>query len=414
MQWLFKCRLRRASQCAIAELAGAEQRQQEATARELAHLSETSCSAIQLGTTEWKQSVRLPAKDIANHSLIVGASGSGKSFMALNLICQMLDQLANSQAVTFGILDAKGELFERALSYVYAFLYRMKPDERERFKKRIVTIDFANPESLTPYNILAQQRHLADEIMVANRIDTISEQFAGLSEMSVRMKMILKYFLLLMTEFKLPLPMFETLCNDPVLLQGLVERSTSLQVKDYFLYPFDDESKATLLALRQRLESLFISESVRLSLLATTVPDFTQLQDKGAIILINTAGHNISRGVSQLLQNLLLSDLKQSVFRRTNPEQRVVWFLDEAQEIYKSRVNKEHMVDLLTMARSFGSFFSLITQSLTSAVRDTDVLNSILTNVRWLVMLRSTLRDAELIAPGLALTGRLTKSLYEK
>lgn len=105
----------------------------------------------------------------------------------------------------------------------------------------------------------------------------------------------------------------------------------------------------------------------------------------------------------------MLSDLRQSVFRRTNPRQRVVWFFDEAQDIYKSRVNREHMVDLLAMSRSFGSFFTLITQSLTSAVRDADVLNSILTNVRWLVMLRSTLRDAELLAPGLALTGRLTK-----
>jgi hypothetical protein len=64
------------------------------------------------------------------------------------------------------------------------------------------------------------------------------------------------------------------------------------------------------------------------------------------------------------------------------------------------------------MARSFGSFFALITQSLTSAVRDADVLNSILTNVRWLVMLRSTLRDGELIAPAMRLTGRMAKPEY--
>jgi hypothetical protein len=197
----------------------------------------------------------------------------------------------------------------------------------------------------------------------------------------------------------------------PVLLKGLVEHSANLPVQDYFRHRFDDESNATLLALKQRLESLFISESVRLSLSAPTAPDFTALQDSGSLILINTAGRNISRGVSQLLQNLLLSDIKQSVFRRANAPQKVVWFFDEAQEIYKSRVNKEHMVDLLTMARSFGSYFTLITQSLTSAVRDPDVLNSILTNVRWLVMLRSTLRDAELLAPGIALTGQYPHSL---
>jgi hypothetical protein len=67
------------------------------------------------------------------------------------------------------------------------------------------------------------------------------------------------------------------------------------------------------------------------------------------------------------------------------------------------------MTDLLTMARSFGSYFVLLTQSLTSAVRDADNLNSLLANVRWIVMLRSTLRDAELIAPGIAVTGALHK-----
>src|SRR5205823_635755 len=107
---------------------------------------QTEGAAIELGTTEWKQPVKLSAKDIANHSLIVGASGSGKSFLALSLICQLLEQFKSSNAITFGILDAKGELFERALSYVYAFLYRLKTEDRVRFKKRVVTIDFANPE----------------------------------------------------------------------------------------------------------------------------------------------------------------------------------------------------------------------------------------------------------------------------
>jgi hypothetical protein len=126
-------------------------------------------------------------------------------------------------------------------------------------------------------------------------------------------------------------------------------------------------------------------------------------------VLINTAGPNINRGVSELLQGLILSDIKQSVFRRANPARKFLWCFDEAQNLYKSPANRGHMVDLLTMARSFGSFFVLLTQSLTSAVHDQDVLNSILANVRWLIMLRSTLRDANLIAPAIHLTGRQPK-----
>ena len=186
--------------------------------------------------------------------------------------------------------------------------------------------------------------------MVAGRTDTISEQFSGLSEMSVRMKMILKYFFLLLAEFDLPLSFFERLCIDPLLLNALVERSHNPQLKDYFLSRFDDESKSTLLALRQRIDALLISEGVRLSLSAPSAPDFAALQDQDSIILINTAGHNITRGISELLQGLILSDIKQSVFRRTNQKQKFIWFFDEAQNLYKTSANREHMVDLLTMA----------------------------------------------------------------
>jgi hypothetical protein len=409
IQRLLRKTIQRETKLALQDLSGNARRQQEAITRELLKLTEGVESSIQFGTTNNGQSVALRPNDFASHAVIGGASGSGKSFLVLNFICQLLNLFLPLLTINFAILDPKRELFEKTLEYVYALLYRLEPEERELFKKKIVIIDFADTENVASYNILSRQPHQADEIMIANRLDTLGEQFAGLSEFSVRMRLILKYFLLLMTEFNLPLPFFERLCTDPLLLQALVARSTNPQVKNYFLHRFDDESKATLLAVRQRIDSLFVSEGVRLSLSAATAPDFTDFQDTGAIILITTAGRGISRGVSQMLQSLLLSDIKQSVFRRGNPQQKTLWFIDEAQEVYKSSVNKEIMVDLLTMARSFGSYLCLVTQSLTSAIRDADVLNSINANIRWAVMLRSTLRDAELIAPGIPLTGRIAK-----
>jgi hypothetical protein len=410
-QKLFKKRLRRETEGAIKSLMGASCRKQKELTKELANLNKEASAKILFGRASGEQTVELPVEKIMAHGLTVGASGAGKSYFALSVMTQLLS-LSSSSPVSWACLDAKGELFERAIQYLYAHLYRLSPKERESLKKRIVIVDFSNADLITPYNILARQKYLPDEAMVANRIDTISEQFSGLSDMSVRMKMILKYFFLLMAEFDLPLTSFEKLCLDPVLLTSLVEKSQNIQTKEYFLHRFDDESKSTLLALRQRIDSLLISEGVRLSLSASSAPDFATLQDQGSIILINTAGPSITRGVSELLQSLILSDIKQSVFRRSNPDHRFIWFLDEAQNLYKTAVNREHMADLLTMARSFGSFFVLLTQSLTSAVRNQDILNSILANVRWVVMLRSTLRDAEILTPSIPLTGTLTKAKH--
>jgi len=391
-------------------------RRERKVAKALANLSGGVSQSIILGVTDEGQRLELPLDKLWTHGLVLGASGAGKSYTilwilsrALQLISQSLNSSVAAPVPAFGLLDAKGELFEHAIRYLYAYLYRLEPTAREALNKKIVLIDFSNSEFIAPYNILAHREYLSDELMVADRIDTISEQFSGLSEMSVRMKMIAKYFFLLMAEFDLPLTFFERLCLDNMLLQALVEKSENAQVQDYFLHRFEDESRSTLLALRQRVDSIQVSESVRLSLSASSVPNFTALQDQGCLILINTAGRNITRGISQMLQSLTLSDIKQSIFRRTNFKQKFLWTLDETQEVLKTSTNREHMVDLLTMSRSFGSFFVLLTQSLTSAVRDSDILNSIMSNVRWIVMLRSTLRDAELIAPAIPLTGTLHK-----
>ena len=409
VQRLFKRKLSLDTAQSLDALAQVNHHRQEKLSEALAKLAPHGEQSISFGTAAWGQNASLSVDKALTHGLVLGASGAGKSFVALSLISQMLALTATKNDFSFAILDAKGELFERVIPYLYAHLYRLSPDEREKFQKRIAIIDFANTSAIAPYNILAKQTFVPDELIVANRIDTISEQFSGLSEVSVRMKMILRYLLLLLTEQKLPISFLERLCIDPLLLSSLVDRSANLQVKDYFQHRFDDESKSTLLALRQRIDSLLISEGVRLSLSASSAPDFTALQDQGAIILINTAGRTINRGVSELLQGLILSDIKQSVFRRTNPGRRFLWFLDEAQNLYHSPANRAHMVDLMTMARSFGSFFVLLTQSLTSAVHDQDILNSIMANVRWLVMLRSTPRDAQLIAPSIPLTGTVAK-----
>jgi hypothetical protein len=410
IQRLFRRRLSRATTKTLDHWRQATQRHHDQLSRELTNLGACSGPMISFGTTQWGQTVALPLDKIVQHSMCVGSSGSGKSFFCLSIIQQLISNPSILDKVSFALLDPKRETFNRLSELVFACLYRLPSAQRERLKQRIVIIDFANDNVIAPYNILVRRDYLPDELMVANRIDTISEQFSGLSEVSVRMKSILKYALLLLAEYDLPISFFERICTDSWLLTSLVERSKNPQVRNYFLNRFDSESKSTLLALRQRIDALLMSEGVRLSLSAPSAPDFTLLQDQGgSIVLITTAGPNINRGVSELLQGLVLSDIKQSVFRRQNPGHKFLFFLDESQLLYKSPANRTHMVDLLTMARSFGSFCVLLTQSLTSAVHDQDVLNSILANVGWIVMLQSTLRDSNLIAPAIHLTGKMPK-----
>jgi len=281
-QRLFRRKLKRETKNAIDALATASQSYKARASKQLSRLKSTEDANVVFGQTPWGQDVSLTASQVMAHGLVLGASGAGKSFLAVQLLLQLLQCGFVPGRASFGSLDAKGELFALLKEYVFAILYRMNPEEREALKRRIVVIDFADDQHIAPYNVLVRREYLADEIMVASRIDTISEQFAGVSEMSVRMKLILKYLFLLMVEFELPLPFFEELCVDDLLLMSLAERSKNVQVKDYFLHRFDEENRSTLLAVRQRIDSLLVSEGVRLSLSASTAPDLTALQDATA------------------------------------------------------------------------------------------------------------------------------------
>ena len=170
---------------------------------------------------------------------------------------------------------------------------------------------------------------------------------------------------------------------------------------------FTTESRSTLAALRVRMETLVASEGVRLALSGRTAPDFRRLQDEGKIVLVNCAGAAITRGVRMLLQGLVLSDIRQAVFTRpTEPRVRYLWFADEAQNFFRSSQQVEDLADLLTMARSFGSFFSLICQNLTTAVSDTRTLEILYTNIRWSMSFRGAPHDAQFLRPALPVTGR--------
>src|SRR5205814_10474583 len=135
--------------------------------------------------------------------------------------------------------------------------------------------------------------------------------------------------------------------------------------------------------------------------------DCRQLQNEGMIVLINCAGSSITRVVRRLLQGLVLSDIRQAIFARpNNPPVTYLWMADEAQNFFLTKQQQENMADILTMARSFGSFFCFLCQNLSTAVSDARLLEQLHTNIRWSLTLRGTPRDAQFLRAALPVTGR--------
>jgi hypothetical protein len=408
VQKLYSDRIRRDTKQMMDQWREPMRETRQRTKNQLENWTDSEKPSLLLGRTEWGESVQLPWSLLCSHGLCVGATGTGKSYAALILLNSVLDHFFHQSSPGMGILDAKGELFQRARSYVYAFLYRLNEKQREQAAKKIVAFDFSDSEHITPFNILAHRGEDID-FLVNDRLETIAELFPGSMGLSPRMKNVLKYLLTLLAEAKLPITALDALLNNPQALNEVVRRSSNQKLKAYFYRRFSFESRSTIAAVWQRIDSLFVSKGVRLSLSTAGAPDFARLQDEGCLALVNTSGAHISRSASEFLLRIILSDLRQSIFRRKRPDKPYLWCADEAQVFYRAPQSRENINDFLTLSRSFGSFLILMTQSLTSAVRDKDILNSIQTNVGWVLMFRATRKDAEMLTPAIDLTCMATK-----
>lgn len=414
-QSLFRGRIHRETNRHLSQLSDIEGNLQDKIERELGRLKNNE-DCFELGKTCRGFPINIPLLKLITHSLIVGTTGAGKSCAALLFLNHAIQNFLLNDRISLGILDPKGETSRKAIDYVHAHAYKMNDDERRKLKGKVLILDFSRSDYITPYNIL-NCKNIPVELLVNNRIETISQIFQGPSALTSRMKSILKYFMLLMIENNLPITTFEQICQDPDLVRNLALKSKNRNLKRYFLHRFPKEPNVSILGLRQRIDSLFVSESVRLSLSADSSPDFQKLQDQGYLVIINIAGPYISRMTTEFLMRIILSDIQQSVFRRRNTYNKFLWAIDEAQVLYKDQSSRENMNDLLTMARSFGSYFMLLTQSLTSAVRDINIINSILANIQWILLFRSTSRDAKIIAPAIPMTGTMLtpkRHLYDQ
>ncbi len=393
----------------LAALAHGPERASRRTAHGLLRdLSAVSGPTVVFGETEWGEPVVLPLFEIGQgYSVVTGGMGSGKT-MAMCLVLEgIIARLPDLRSLAFGLIDPKGELFDRVLYLLAARLECLDQERREELLKRIVVIDFSARRAVSSYNILALWPNTEPDFFVTSRLETLRELLPSGDKLSLRGGEVLKNVLILLAEFGLPLTYLNNVLAAEAFRSRLITKSKNPELKWYFTHHFAQEGKATIAALRARMESLFASEGVRLALSGPTAPDFRRLQNEGKIVLINCAGRSITRGVRSRLQEVVVSDIRQGIFARpNNPPVKYLWVCDEAQNLFRARQQQENVEDICTMGRSFGSYFCFMCQNLTSAVPDTRFLETVHTNIRWSLTLRGTPRDAQFLRAALPVTGR--------
>lgn len=365
---------------------------------------------VTLGETLWGEPVKVPLKEIVrSFGQIGGGMGTGKTCVAGIIAEALIDLAASSPTIGFGCIDAKRELYLTMLFLLakkMKMLERSDPPAAERLRRRIFICDFSCTDPLTSYNLLAPWPGADPEFFAAERADLLLDMLEGGDDLSLSGKTLLQKLSLLLSEFKLPIGYLNQVLDNEGLRRRLVARCQNQDVAAYFNQRFRDIPKPTISALQRRIQALLASEGVRLALNGPSVPDFRRLQDESAIVFINCFGKNISRSVRRLLHNLGGSDVTHSIFPRQKKEKPFLWILDESQNFFATPSLRQDMHEVLTMGRSFGSYFLFLTQNVSTAVQDPRMLAILHTNIRWALALRSDPSDCAFMKPALPVTGR--------
>jgi len=190
-----------------------------------------------LGRTLSQILVEVPLEVLINFSVTTGSQGSGKTMFVLLLVLAML-----RFGRPFGLIDAKGDLFDRALYLISQF---------PEIWDRVVIIDFSNRDVVSPYNILVPQGDDLDYFLT-RRIETLKELLPARDKLSLRGAGLLKEVIALLAELRLPVTLIEKVLTDARLRAKLLRQCQNPETKLYFHKILSTESQATIGAVRAR------------------------------------------------------------------------------------------------------------------------------------------------------------------
>jgi Predicted ATPase len=294
--------------------------------------------------------------DMQQHTLILGATGSGKSSLLESLA---LYHLRKKQG--FALIDLHGDLFTRVAAWALA----LKPEN-------LVLLDFTRPELLPGWNPLTKM----DGVDVGRQVDllvgVLKRLYAGEDAASwawgVKVEELMRYALRACIESAsvyslVDLPSFFLV---PSVRQGvLMSLPEKNPARVYFTSRFGAREAIYVSAALNKIEPFLGSLAVQRFLgQPKTTFDLFGAIDRGDTVLINLAKGYLSP-TADVMGRLLVNALQTAALRRErlSPEKRRPYalLLDEAHVLAAAGSGLE---DFLVAARKYKVFVTLAAQGL--------------------------------------------------
>jgi hypothetical protein len=363
----------------------------------------STSGAVPLGRAlEWNWQARMPVSKLAAHALIVGPSGSGKSYFTALL----LQGLLASGVQAFTVLDPKAETVELMKAVVAGAASRLTPERRRRLFERVVLFDLFGTRALPRLNVLAPVQGLDEE----SHAFQIALLFSDMSaDVGVRQEAILYLVVLCLLKAALPITVLPTALEAPLLLERLALQAGPAELFRTTASRLKKEGRERILGLMSRAERVLRLRATRLALGADGCIDFGKVL--GLVSLVNLAPPQGAADISRVLSGLLWMGISHAIRRRANGAARCHLVIDEAPTFLAAGGARmaDSLEDLFRLARSKGVYVTALTQDLSSIAKVSSSLPETLRTNMHLVALFRCLADAhwDFVLP---VTGRRPKA----
>jgi len=340
-----------------------------------------------------KEDMYLSVQDRLRHLYILGATGTGKSKLLEFLIRQ---DILSGRGLC--LIDPHGDLFQSILHFLAGYCSgNNDPEIAEKISKRLVLIDPACTDWVMGFNPL--------EAIGVNPYSQALEFMGILKKLwsdaywGPRMEELMRNTMITLSLHGYTLLEAKTLLTDPLFRGRLVADLPEGEVKEYWLYRYNQLSDRMQNTYREPILnrlSVFLSDpSIRIMVgQKKSTINFRQIMDQGKWLLVNLSKGRLKSN-AHLLGAFLVAKLQLSALSRVDVDEEKRFpffvFVDEFQNFMS-----EDFETILSEARKYGLGLTLVHQNMDQL--DRQLRAAILGNTLTQVFFRISNQDATALA----------------
>lgn len=360
---------------------------------------------VVLGTTSGGTRYVLPVADF--HGLfgqITASTGSGKSYLAGQVLADLLVFAVFTGLAAVIVFDMKGELADLTLRWIGGYLARLSWSARQAVFSRLLVLRFFKGAYLPEWNLLA--RDPAVPILTQAHAFAETMEAALGTELGIRQSPATTALTALGVETARSTLALRYLLHDPDTCAHLAEQSGIPDVRLYVHTRLERERTA-LDGVAARLDALLRVEPIKAALAGPGILDLRRCYIPGTITILDLGGAPLgAESQKRALAALTLTRLTWAGFDAPErpPGAFTMIIADELQEALVPATVR-HVERVVTTGRSSHLGLLSIHQSVEQLPAELRAILS--TNVRLRVLGRSGEADARLSAEWLPHTGLL-------